>query len=501
MHVSLRCVVVFWVLALGSAASRVAAEGDVRLVEAVKSRDVKAVRALLNARADVNAARADGVTALHWAVHWDDLETADLLIRAGGRANAADDNGVTPLYLACTNRHAAMIEKLLAAGANPNATLVSGETVLMNCARTGAVSAVKTLVRHGADVNAKEHSRDQTALMWAVAQKQPQVVEALIAAGADIRARSRIYDQTVVGESTQRTGREELSYVVQRGGSTPLLFAARVGDADSARLLLAAGASVADALPDGMSALVLAAHSGQRAVVQVLLNKGANPNDAAIGYAALHAAVLKGDLDMVKALLSHGADPNARITKGTPVRRSGTDFELPATLIGATPYFLAAKFLEVEIMPVLVAAGANPRSGIDRGATPLMVAAGMEAGGTRAGGQLDRRGFSVIDGATLEDESRVLAAVSVALVSGSDINAVNDAGETALHYAAALGYDLVVQLLVDRGADLAVKNTRGQTALGVLRGGKGPVIGGADSYRDHSHQSTVDLLRRLGAVE
>ena len=149
----------------------VAAAGDLRLIEAVKSRDADAMRALLAQHVDVNATQGDGATALHWAVHFDDLSMSDSLIRAGARVGAADDTGVTPIYLACTNRSPAMVEKLLAAGANPNATLMNGETALMTCARTGEVGAVKALLARGADVNAKEPSHDQTALMWAAAQK------------------------------------------------------------------------------------------------------------------------------------------------------------------------------------------------------------------------------------------------------------------------------------------------------------------------------------------
>src|SRR5262249_26753883 len=185
------------------------------------------------------------------------------------------DLGVPPLYLACTNRNAAMVEKLLAAGANPNAKLLNGETVLMNCARTGNDAAVKALLHAGADANAKEPDHDQTALMWAAAEKHPEVVRSLLEAEADIRARTKTYPQTVTSEVTQRAGREELNYTVLRGGSTALLFAARSGDAESIRLLVAAGANVNETLPNGMSALVLAAHSGQGAAASVLLEKGA----------------------------------------------------------------------------------------------------------------------------------------------------------------------------------------------------------------------------------
>jgi ankyrin repeat protein len=494
MSVNFRSLIGSWILLLASTTSLVAA-GDLRLIEAIKNNNTAAVSALLKQHADVNAAQGDGATALHWAVHLDDLKTADLLIHAGAKVNAANDIGVTPLYLACTNRNAAMVRKLLDARANPNAKLLSGETVLMNCARAGDAEAVKALVAHGADLNAKEPSHNQTALMWAAAQRHPQVVKTLVENGADIRARSRIYNQIVTSEVTQRSGREELNYTVPRGGSTPLLFAARSGDADSARFLLEAGADVNDALPDGTSALVLAAHSGHGAVGALLLDKGADPNAAAVGYTALHAAVLRADLDLVKALLAHGANPNAQITKGTPVRRLSQDFELPKTLVGATPYLLAAKFLEVDMMRVLAAAGADPRLAMKDGTTPLMAAAGV--GASR---NADRRGLTVYDGGKVEDESRVVEAVTSALTLGADVNEVNQTGNTALHGAASLGYDAVVKLLAEKGAPLNVKNARGQTPLAALTAGRGQAAAAA-ADPSSTRASTAELLRKLGAVE
>jgi uncharacterized protein len=469
---------------------------DPRLVDAVKARDVESVRALLRQNVDVNGAQGDGATALHWAAHFDAGAVADLLIGSGARVNAANDIGATPLYLACLNRSAPMVERLLKAGANPNAKLVSGETVLMTCARTGEAAAVNALLAKGADPNAKEPGHDQTALMWAASQHHPEAVAALIAGGADVRARSRRYTQTVTSEVTQRAGREELNYTVPRGGSTPLLFAARVGDVESARLLLAAGADVNDSLPNGTTALVEAAHSGQQAVGILLLDKGADPNAAEVGYTALHAAVLRSGLELVKALLAHGANPNARITKGTPVRRNSEDFELPATLIGASPYLLAAKFLETEIMRTLASAGADTRLTMKTGATPLMAAAGMGASA-----QADRRGLSALDGGKVENEGRVVASVKAALELGADIDAVNDAGDTALHSAVALGYDRVVESLAQAGANLSVANKRGQTPLAMLTGGKTATVRAPGRTNRSAQQSTIDLLRKLGATE
>jgi ankyrin repeat protein len=483
-----------------------ASEGG--LIDAVRSRDVQSVRALLEQRADVNAPQGDGATALHWAAHVDDLVIADLLIRAGARPGAANDVGATPLHLACTNRSAPMVERLLAAGANANAKLLNGETVLMTCSRAGAASAVKALLTHGADVNAKESAHDQTPLMWAVAQSHPEVVQLLLESGADMRARSRTYPQTVVGVQTQRAGREKLNYTVLRGGSTPLLFAARVGDMRSARTLLAAGADANDSLPDGTSALVLAAHSGHGGVAALLLDKGADPNAFGTGYTALHAAVLRSDVTLVKALLAHGAKPDVRMTKGTPLRRDTTDFNLPATLVGSTPYLLAARFLEPEIVRALAAGGADQTLTLQNGATPLMLAVGMGTGPNES-----RRGIAVIDFGKVEPESRVLETVRAVAILGGDVNAANEAGDTAMHTAAGQGYDTVVRFLADHGAQINAKNGRGLTPLGALlsgargrgRGGaadaNGADLTGVDAPVEGPHQSTAALLRKLGAIE
>jgi ankyrin repeat protein len=484
-----------------------AAAIDPRLIQAVKNRDADSVRALLKQRVDVNATQGDGATPLHWAAHRDDLVIADLLIRAGARANVADDVGMTPLHVACTNRGGAMVERLLSADANANATLPSGETALMTCARAGDARAVKALLARGADVNAKEHEHHQTALMWAAAQRHPDIVRLLIDSRADVRARSLTYAQTVVGEQTQRAGREELNYTVMRGGATPLLFTARVGDVESARLLLKAGADANDSQPDGVSALVLAAHSGNGQVAALLLEHGADPNGFGSGYTALHAAILRSDLNLVKALLARGANPDVRMTKGTPMRRDTTDWNLPATLIGSTPYLLAARFLEPDIMTALVAGGADPRLTMPNGADAVMLAAGMGSSRTAS-----RRGIETIDFGKVEPESLVREAVAAAVRLRGDVNAASQNGDTALHVAAAQGHDTVVQFLVERGARVSVKNSRGITPLaaatfGSTAGrGRAASPAGADSLgfeppAELAHPSTVAVLKKLGATE
>jgi ankyrin repeat protein len=487
------------------------AAGDSPLVSAIRKKDVRAVQTLLKQGANPNTPQGDGSTPLFWAAQVNEVPIAELLIRAGARADVANDTGFTAVHVACINQSAAMVQRLLAAGANPNAASLNGETVLMTCARTGNADAVKALLVRGARVNDKEKAHDQTALMWAAAQGHSAVVKLLTETGADVQARSRSYSQTVVNEDTQRTGREELNYDVMKGGSTALLLAARNGDAESARALLDAGANANDAMPDGMSALVLAAFSGSSAVGQLLLDRGADANAFGTGYTALHAAILKSDVALVKALLAHGANPNVKMTKGTPLRRETTDFNLPQTLVGTPPYLLAARFLEPEILRALAAGGADVKATTGNGTNALMLAVGM---GLRSNG--NRRGIAPTNFGHPEPESQILATVKAALDADPTPNAANQAGDTALHAAAQAGFNTVIQYLVDKGADVNAKNGRGQTPLASLAQGRGRRGGGgggaaaaaavdagaaaADEPAESGSSATAALLRKLGGT-
>jgi uncharacterized protein len=452
-----------------------AAGNDLRLLEAIKKRDRAAVRSVMAQHADVNAASADGTTALAWAAIRDDLETVDLLIRAGANVNAATDYGVTPLSLACTNGNVPLVEKLLSAGANPNAAEWTGETPLMICARTGAVQAVKSLISRGANPNVRENLQGQTALMRATAMKQPDVVRALIQAGADVHARSN-------------------------GGFTALLFASQQGDIDSARLLLEAGAHVNEATPLTGSALVLAAASGHEKFSLFLLEHGADAKTGdADGVTALHYAIPRGlagidnisvifrplesiPLDMpelVKALLSHGADPNARIVKAFP-GNARSPYDPSPVLAGATPFLLAAAAADVKIMRVLLDKGADPQLMTNDGSTPLMVAAGV--------GRVDDR--------PANDEANALEAVKLAASLGNDVNAANERGRTALHGAAGGGSNAIVQFLAGHGANLNARDRRGNTPVEIALG-MGTFVGGLPAGR--VYKSTADLFLKLGA--
>ena len=469
MHRALRrrvpasaCVLVLcgaWVA--GSAAS------DRRLVEAAKQGDAEAVSRLLEQGADVDAPQGDGATALHWAAHRNDAGMLDRLVASGADVDAANDLGATPLWVACAARSTAAVLRLLEAGADPDARLHAGETVLMRCANTGDAAAVEALLDRGAEIDASEPSRGQTALMWAAASRQPAVTRVLLERGAAVGARTRTVRQlrgTGLRSTTSPAGATEFD----AGGFTPLLFAARHGDGGSVRLLLDAGADANDAAADGNSALVVAAMSGHARLAEMLLARGADPNAAGAGYTALHAAVLRADSRLVRALLAHGADPNAPLTRGTPVPRWTYQYVLTLREKGATPFLLAVKYLEPEIARRLAAAGADPLATFEDGTTALMAAVGL--GMSRAITRRSRLIAPELVAAEWADEARVLESVRAALAAGAAaaIHAATETGNTALHGAARNGFAAVADLLRDHGGDLDRANEDGTTPRDLL---------------------------------
>src|SRR4029453_767661 len=337
-------------------ASGAAAADRPAIVDRAKAPYRGTVRALIQKKVDVNAPDGDGTTALHWASYRDDLESVELLIRAGAHVNAANDLGATPLWNASLYAGAPLVTALLGGGANPNLALLLGETPLMVASRSGRPEIAELLMRKGADVNAHA-ARGQTALMWAVAQQHPDVVKVLLAHGADIRARSEVWSQMM---AVPPHGLPLYNRVIPHGGDTALLFAARSGDLRSATLLVGAGANPNDADAWGVSATMMAAHAGFAEIVELLLERGADPNAAKPGFTALHAAIMRRNTRMVTALLDHGADPHARVQAWTPTRRSSKDYNFAPELVGATPYWLAARFNEPDVMRLLLKRGAAP---------------------------------------------------------------------------------------------------------------------------------------------
>jgi ankyrin repeat protein len=485
------------------------------VADAAMKGDAAALRALIQKKADVNAVQPDGATAIQWAAYRNDLDMADILIAAGADVKLANREGATPLWLAAENGSARMIGKLLEAGADPNGRTPNGETPLMMAARNGNVAALELLLDHKADPSLKENLRGTTALMWAVEQSHPEAVRTLAERGADVNAASnpdtrnsrlnlaptvqerilqdKLFDAFATGGKVQLTpggplvSLEELadsygqSGKKDGGGLTPLVYAAREGCFPCAEILVKSGAKVNQVTTYGWSALLTATQNRHYKMAEYLLDHGADPNLANNGgWSPLYLAtdnrnIESGDypvrkpdmdhLDFIKLLLAKGARVNTRICgvessvkdcKGDTTE-TRTNFTMQwLSEEGATPFLRAAQSGDVELMKLLLDKGADPKIATAHGVTALEVASGI----------------GWVEGITFEwSPEQSLEAVRMCLDLGNNVNNADDEGRTALHGAAHKGRTDVIQLLVDRGANLDAhdKGSR-DTFAGAMKG-------------------------------
>jgi ankyrin repeat protein len=459
-------------------------------------------------REEVNAIGPDGTTALHWAVRADDLKKVEALITAHANVKAADRYGITPLNLAAVNGNAVIMKKLLDAGADPNAVDLTGETVLMTAARTGSPEAIKLLLDRGANANAVDPEFAQTALMLAVRENHPAAVKALIEREAALNVRTRVGPTPAFRPPCKGTGCGSEGVGINRGGipdrgqraainggMTALLYAARDGRLEEARLLVGAKSQIQLADPNEITPLLMAILNGHLDVATFLLDQGADINAADFwGRTPLWAAVDLRNMDLdhgvdkgvdrapafdfIKLLLDHGATVNARTKEYHPGRRwlySLGDVSW-VDMTGQTPFLRAALSGDTKVMRLLLERGADPNIPTLAGTTALMAAAGVN--------------WTVAQTYTVSKEA-LMEAIKICLEHGADVNATNSMGLTAVMGAANRGSDDLIKFLVEKGARLDVKDATGRTPVSWA---EGVFLASVGAERK---PSTVDLLQKL----
>ncbi len=509
------------------------ADADRRLVDAVRQRDFDAARNLLAAGdTDVNAPQGDGATALAWAAHWNELALAASLVAAGADVEAPNDLGVTPLMLAADNGSLPMVELLLDAGADQDTRRPTGDTALMFAARAGSIAVVEQLAAAGANVNAATSS-GHTALMWAAAEAHAGVAQALLDAGAAL-----VDARTEATPYVPRRRRPRRGVVLLRegeaanpaefprdndgdpartaGGFTPLLYAVLTGDLATVRVLLDNGADPNDASPDGISAVMLALNKRHEDVALQLVERGADPNydrrdyvfdsfahladgqdplaveppeDAGdfAGYTALHLAAATRQHRALRALLAAGADPDARMDRP---KRFTEAFE-----VGVYTAPGVGRLTQIGSTPFMVAAKT-----VDVDAMRILAEAGADPFATTDDGTtalllaagLGKRAATDVTYYQWDQRNAVEAA-RFALELGLDINAANEWGSTPLHAATYHAADELIRFLVENGAHLDATDWEEQTPLRLARGH----MICCTTYVEQPH--IADLLLELGA--
>lgn len=495
-------------VAAGAAAFLLAgpAAAEVTLLEAAEAGDEAAALALLDAGSDARVRGPDGTTPLMWAAYNGDAELTERLIAAGADVSAQNEFGTSALREAAIQGTAPIIEALLAAGADPNVANPEGETPLLVAARTGNVEAARLLLDAGADINATEDWGGQSALMWAAAQSQPEMIAFLASRGAELDARG------VIRQWARKVITEPRPKDMNKGGFTPLLYAAREGCVECARELVEAGADPDFADPERVTPLNMALLNLHFDFAAYMIEAGADVDKWDLfGRTPLYMAAdmntlpVKGNgamavipstdehtaLDVARLLLEAGADPNIRLKRRPPYRDVPQDRGGDTILAqGATPLLRAARAGDAELVELLLAHGALVDLPSKEGVTPLMAAAGVEYGLRVTRGR-NRTNEGVL--ATLQLLADAGADVNARMVTEPDREVFEVAAQrahgntyarrgrqvpsphaqphhTALHGAAMRGFDFVIEFLAARGADLEAEDADGRTPLDLARG-------------------------------
>jgi ankyrin repeat protein len=512
------------------------ADGATALHWAVYRGDVPTAAALVKAGASVKQPNRAGMTPLSLACQGGNVELVRLLLDAGADPNEALPNGETALMMAARTGKPEPLMLLLERGANVNAAEnLRGTTPLMWAAANEHPAAVKVLIEHGADVGARSKAVPRSRrpyLAPTVQSRLSSFVREIGQAGRRVTTGSGLGDvppddpreaerlakqrelalkalEAAPGPAAQG-GSDDVDFAPQTanrapemwGGVTPLVFAARQGDLESAKVLLEHGADVNGQTEGGWTALLTAVQNRYYELAKVLLEHGADPKiQNKGGWSPLYLAtdnrnIEGGDyptrkpdmdhLEIIKLLLEHGADVNTRMHSSTETRTIFTHQWLYEE--GGTPFLRAAQSSDVVLLKLLLEHGADPKLNTDDNTTPLMVASGI----------------GWVEGVTYEWSKDANAeTVKMLLDLGLDVNAQNSEGRTALMGAAHKGRNEIVQMLVDRGADLALHDIGSRDTIHRLSGVSWRAIDYADGLvrvgvqSAIPHPETAALLRKL----
>jgi ankyrin repeat protein len=481
------------------------ADGATALHWAIFQSDQALVDLLLHTGANPKTANREGATPLWLACVNGDAPVIAALLDAGADANEQLPLGRTPLMVASRTGNVDAMKVLLDHGANVNVKeTLRGTTALMWAADEGHAPAIQFLLQHGADIAARSDPAERgrgpalgksndprkavAALGAALAAgiSTPQLgalgTTSLVPVVPEKRAGGRGPGKGTAAGAEQGFDQNDDAAVAafgfrgrpapkDGGGLTPLVYAVRSNDLDSVKTLLAAGADVNQVTAYGWSPLLVATQNRYYKLGAFLLDHGADVNLANKGgWTPLYLAtdnrniesgdypVRKGDmdhLDYIKLLLDKGADVNARMKDSTETRTVFTNQWLDEN--GATAFLRASQSGDLVLMKLLLAHGADPKIATALHVTALQVAAGI----------------GWVEGITYEwSPASTLEGVKMLLDLGLDANAQADTGRTALHGAAHKGRPDVVQVLVDHGARLDIRDygntdNRGSKALAV----------------------------------
>ena len=467
------------------------------------------VNLLIKNKAKVNEKGIADCTPLHLAVEAGLKEVVEILAANGANVNVRSNN-LTPLLYAIKHNHKEIVEVLVENGANVN----TSDMPLSLAVTAGYRDVVDILLKHKAFINVKG-PEDLTPLHYAAMRGHKEIVSDLIASGADVDAMTIDYTTPLYFAAAE--GHEEVAEVliankanvnVVNVEGTPLHIAAGRGHVDVVEVLLNNGAKINDKDNIGRTPLELAVSHGSASHLQVvkkllqhkIMDVNAKGND---GYTLLHIASQEDNLEMVKFLVDEGCNINARNSSGSkPVHiaaREGhkdiVEFFLSNGLninesgaYSQTLLHYAAMKGHLDVVSYLIVQGADVNSKDTNGCSPMHIAAVFGFKDVievllRNGAifnAVDKDYRSPLEITNKKDVINLLAPTKELFESvkrnnssevencikiGAYVNAKSTDCGTVLHYTAWKGYDRMVKILLQNGANPNLAGNKGFTPI------------------------------------
>ena len=391
------------------------------------------------------------------------------MVAAGAQVNCArPDSGGTPLHQAAQNGHHRVVEALVQHGARLQVRNRYGLTSLYMAVQENHFRATEALISLGASVNAADHEDGFTPCHRAVQNSNSRIIELLLQHGANANARSTSSGATALCLAGEFGDVAVISALLSHGAEVDLLDHKRMGalyfssqnsHPEAVALLLGRGAQVDVANGVGVTPLFIASMEGHAACVRLLQQAGADVNHCSsvgnIGnYSPCFLAAKRGHVDVLDVLIGAGAQLGLKDSRGFTPLCAG----------------ILSNRLDVVLKLLQGGADANQQQ-CTGGATPLMAAASLEqecpsmmAALLEHGALADTQGG---DGATslylcvLRSD---IQSAAVLLRHGAQVNLASENG-SPLNLAAQIGCLGLVELLLAHGALINHRNIKGATPL------------------------------------
>uniref|UniRef100_A0A1I8GXM6 ANK_REP_REGION domain-containing protein n=1 Tax=Macrostomum lignano TaxID=282301 RepID=A0A1I8GXM6_9PLAT len=460
-------------------------QGNTPFMLAVQKKHKEVAEKLYDLGADVNIRNNGGENAAHLAVQAESLELLRFLDQKGCFLDQEDKSGKTPLMLACEKKKMALINFLLARNCFPKSFSKDGRQVIHVACESGKAHIAKRFIDLGVPVHAADSSGIST-LMLAAQSGSSEIIEALITRKQQLVEMKDIFGKSALEYAIVWDQEKVINQLIdagcnvdnqQKDGRTPLMLAiaSTSKSADEVvQTLIEHGCSVDAVTEDGFNAAHVACKYNKLQVLKVLMEKGVSIESLTKSSdSCLTLAVPKGSAELIGLLVDAGLSKSHINCEGHSAVSLGYqrgNEEVLSKLLPVSDSDVSNKYANGNTLLHLACEGGLKKlieSLLDRDPTLL-----------------EAKNSKLETPVHVASRCSKLELVDLLLQRGADINSADEMGETPLFMAISAGNFTICKSILDKKPDLSLLNSEGVSAM-------------AKAY----HKGKTSIIRLLQAEE